>query len=495
MIKYLQLHLLLCALLFSSFALAKEHTEEQFLKNIDTTLYLRRQGIEFYQLNQAKFTRTENLTSQDIQDIYSVGSEYVKLRAHLLEQIKIIQDEVRITDRVIFTSKRPTQVKRNLLGVKTHYINLSDSEGQAKLRRVNMATTYGVMLFDNFITLIAPYYSHVKIRYLLNRDFPGRDYQLDNVAANYFNIFQRKFLLKGIRISERAEKHASENKITLTPFDQYMEKLIATSPAVEHLKDKGLFERGTITHILKRAEGDAILTTRTTTFQTSKLFGNSMGIFKSRDGLMRGMSENEKNGIIQRMKPLDVLLEKTPFRLTDTFIPGYYGHVAIWVGTETELRELGIWDHPSIVPHQKRIQEGHHIVEALRPGVQINTLDHFLDIDDMAVLRPTTLNEDQTKEYLIRAFEQIGKRYDFNFDVETNNLIVCSEIAYVVFHNVTWPTDRVMGRSTISPDHVAWEAVPGKSFMPVMLYQKGDEVKENIEEVFLKNISGPEGLK
>lgn len=493
--KFIQLQLLLCALFLSGFAMAKGHTEEEFLKNIDTTLYLRKQGIEFYQLNHEKFKRTESLTHEDIVNIYSVGTQYAKLRTLLLEQINIIQDEVQLTDRVIFTDKRPTMIKKNILGVNTHYLNLNDSEGQEKLRRINMATTYGLMLFDNFITLIAPYYSHVKIRYLLNRDFPGRDYQLDNVASNYFNVLQRKFLLKGIHISERAEKFIQTHKLISHSFDQYLGNLIHSSPAVEHLKDVGLFERGTITHILKRAEGDAILTTRTTTFQTSKLFGNSMGIFKSRDGYMKSLPESEKTGIVSRMKPLDVLLEKTPFRLTDSFIPGYYGHVAIWVGTETELRELGIWDHPMIVPHQKRIQAGHHIVEALRPGVQINTLNHFLDIDDMAVLRPNSLSKDQTKEYLIRAFEQIGKKYDFNFDVETNNLIVCSEIAYVVYHNVVWPTDRVLGRSTISPDHVAWEAIPGKSFTPVMLYQQGEEIKDNIEELFLKNISGPEGLK
>ena len=30
----------------------------------------------------------------------------------------------------------------------------------------------------------------------------------------------------------------------------------------------------------------------------------------------------------------DILLEKTPFRLTDKLIPGYWGHAAVWIGGE-----------------------------------------------------------------------------------------------------------------------------------------------------------------
>lgn len=163
----------------------------------------------------------------------------------------------------------------------------------------------------------------------------------------------------------------------------------------------------------------------------------------------------EKANIKAQMKPLDILLEKTPFRLTDKFIPGFYGHVAIWAGTEEDLKVLGIWNDPMVKPYQEAIRSGHFIIEALRPGVQINTLDHFLNIDDLLVLRDQTLTDDQRREFLIRAFAQIGKDYDFNFDVETDKKIVCSEIVYVVFHNIDWPAEKALGRYTISPDNVA----------------------------------------
>ena len=189
---------------------------------------------------------------------------------------------------------------------------------------------------------------------------------------------------------------------------------------------------------------------------------------------------SEKTQMASEMKPLDILLEKTPFRLTDQFIPGFYGHVALWVGTEEELKEAGVWDHPVVKPHQKAIREGHHIIEALRPGVQINTLDHFLNIDDMLVLRDESLSEAQRKEFLIRAFQQIGKDYDFNFDVETDKEIVCSEIVYVVFHNIDWPTEKALGRHTISPDHVAAKVFDGGQLKPIMIYSEGKRVEGDL---------------
>ena len=42
----------------------------------------------------------------------------------------------------------------------------------------------------------------------------------------------------------------------------------------------------------------------------------------------------------------------------------------------------------------RKQRNGARIVEALRPGVQINTLDHFLNIDDLLVLRRRELERE-----------------------------------------------------------------------------------------------------
>ena len=116
--------------------------------------------------------------------------------------------------------------------------------------------------------------------------------------------------------------------------------------------------------------------------------------------------------------------------------------------------------------------EGKSVLEALRNGVQLNTLDKFMDVDDVAVLR---INKMDIKAVERRAFRQLGKEYDFNFDVETLDKIVCSELVYQVFTDINWPTDKAFGRYTISPDNVAIKAYKGL-FTPVLFYHDGKKV-------------------
>jgi len=104
-----------------------------------------------------------------------------------------------------------------------------------------------------------------------------------------------------------------------------------------------------------------------------------------------------------------------------------------------------------------------------------------MNIDDFAILRPIfneSVNNTSTKEALLMAFRQVGKKYDFNFDVNTTDKIVCSELAYVSFPTIDWPTEKTLGRYNISPDNVAklaWNKVPLEL---VLFYHDGKLVNE-----------------
>jgi uncharacterized protein YycO len=204
----------------------------------------------------------------------------------------------------------------------------------------------------------------------------------------------------------------------------------------------------------------------------SALFGNTIGLVETRKGKLFNHPEVRED-LAKVLEAGDILLEKTPFRLTDALIPGHWGHAAIWVGTEEELEELGIWGHPLVRPYQSQIRRGHNIVEALRSGVQFSSLERFLNVDDLAVLRGAEINDGEKAQHILRAFRQVGKPYDFNFDVETTDRIVCSELVYIVYTKVSWPTEKTLGRSTISPDHVARKALNNGPFRLVTLYHDG----------------------
>jgi hypothetical protein len=237
----------------------------------------------------------------------------------------------------------------------------------------------------------------------------------------------------------------------------------------------------------------------------SRVFGNTVGLVQTRSGKLLPMSADPQTmrTLKGKLKPLDVLLEKTPFRLTDKFIPGYFGHVAIWVGTTEELKSyqvkyngkmISLLSHPDVIPHLPALSEGKLIVEALRPGTTLNTLEHFMDIDDFAVLESPVMSESETAMHLLRTIQQVGKPYDFNFNVETQRELICSELIYAVFTNQQWPTSVSLGRNTISPDQVAWRAVDS-CFKPKLMYLYGKSVSQNLKEELRKVLELPGGIE
>jgi hypothetical protein len=217
----------------------------------------------------------------------------------------------------------------------------------------------------------------------------------------------------------------------------------------------------------------------------SRLFGNTAGLIETRKGKLYGREEVHGD-LLGQLKAGDILLEKTPFRLTDILIPGYWGHVAIWTGTEQELVELGIWDHPVVKNYHQQIRQGRHVVEALRPGVQLNSLENFLNVDDLAVFRVHDDRDSRLADRLLLTFRQIGKPYDFNFDVETTNRIVCSELLYQTMTDISWPTKKSFGRRTISPDHVVRRLIDEKELSVVVLYHDGVQIHEDRLDVVQK---------
>jgi len=210
----------------------------------------------------------------------------------------------------------------------------------------------------------------------------------------------------------------------------------------------------------------------------SMVFGNAVGLVETRKGKLYGKQEvlSDIRGSLQAG---DILLEKTPFRLTDKLIPGYWGHAAVWIGTEEELKELGIWSNPVVARYRDEISKGRLVVEALRSGVEMNTLTHFLNIDSVGILRKPDLSREARANTVIQTLRQVGKPYDFNFDVESKERVYCSKLVYLSYSNMDWPTKKSMGRTTFTPDDVAVKATTREGTLQlVTFYHDGQRISE-----------------
>ena len=456
------------------------------------------------------------LKASDINYLNYAANRYKDLRETLLEGIARFAPLTNENVKLIINDSSPSifyQEKkvRQLFGGKSTeiiQINPRDEVGKSVIKRVKLGLTFALLLYDNYLVAVAPYEEHNKLRYIINES--GIDPEVEGylrvVSESYTDRKKMQRLIKAIEFISKIEQwesdHPNSGLMQNDPDNQYLNMMIYGSPSYGEIRKNSSQETESIFSINKinifknKIEDNIRLISSDATNQVSKMFGNAAGIIVARRGKMDELPKEKQSEIIANMQPLDILLEKAPFRLTDHLIPGYWSHVALWSGTENELRELGVWDelptiyneakekyHYSGPDFQEAIRNGHMVIEALRPGVQINTLQHFLNIDDLGVLRFNGLTIENKRSYLLNAFSQIGKSYDFNFDVESKNEIVCSELIYISFDDLDWNTSKTAGRYTISPDNVAQKLLDD-NMDPVLLYINGEELTENIGTVF-----------
>lgn len=349
------------------------------------------------------------------------------------------------------------ELRKELLGIAFKYENSRAifSRQEMQIKGTALALAASLILYDNYLLMISIFENDEQLRKFLNQRDKGykiKENQLAQVTLSYNSIRNRARVRKAMEFYERAKKRCDFSKDDDVLFlDSIIKNSFSYGLTRHHsplfvLKNKLKFMQAITADVLRKL-------TKEEMDLLSKFFGNSVGLIETRKGKLYRRAD-VFNYLTNQLRAGDILLEKTPFRLTDKFIPGHWGHAAIWVGTEHELKKLGAWKNNIVAKYQPQIKNGHCIVEALREGVCLNTLNHFLNIDDIAVIRPN-ITTNQLRERIILSLRQVGKDYDFNFDVETTDKIVCSELIYTVYLNIDWQTEKMLGRFTISPDNVA----------------------------------------
>lgn len=342
---------------------------------------------------------------------------------------------------------------------------------------ITMSLSAALTLYDNYLTAVALYQDDLFLRNHINEGdsaYLVPKGELRKVAASFTSAVNRARVRRGLIWYEKHAAYLSESD---HDSQRYLATLVEQSPSYSMVrKIRPLNYAGNLFDLIGTTSVDTLYTIQNEGISlSSMIFGNVIGLVESRRGKLDKRPEIHKQ-VIRELQAGDVLLEKTPFRLTDSFIPGHWGHAAVWIGSESELRELDIWHHPVVKPYHSQIRRGRGVVEALRSGVEMNTLQHFMNVDDLAVLRQNNLNQEQRRRVILQALRQVGKAYDFSFDTQSTNKIVCSELVYHAYGDVNWPTERKLGRVVVSPDNIAQKAVDGDLFEVVILYHDGSQV-------------------
>jgi hypothetical protein len=160
------------------------------------------------------------------------------------------------------------------------------------------------------------------------------------------------------------------------------------------------------------------------------------------------------------LRPGDVMLVRAEKKLTSAILPGFWAHAAMFVGSASDLKRLGIAVHPAVAKHLTRFEtkdEGRGcVIEALSPCVQINSLEFCLYADHVALLRPR-LSQDTLREAVTESFQYLDRPYDYEFDFNNSARVVCTGLIYRCFHKregVRFNLVKRLGRYTLSGDDI-----------------------------------------
>jgi hypothetical protein len=168
------------------------------------------------------------------------------------------------------------------------------------------------------------------------------------------------------------------------------------------------------------------------------------------------------NRVLPLLQKWDIICQKSPGRLSDKIIPGYFGHSGIYTGDSI-------------------------FAEVIAPRARFSSSLKFLEGEEFLVIRPLFGTENQTEEMEGLLKGQIGKKYDFNYNVESPDLLTCTELIYLVYDQVAWQTRKIAGRFMIPPDCLVRTALNGEK-LRVQYYIDRERIIEMPDLKFVEEL-------
>ena len=169
------------------------------------------------------------------------------------------------------------------------------------------------------------------------------------------------------------------------------------------------------------------------------------------------------------LEPGDVLITRHDDALSNWFLPGFWPHGALYIGSEKQRSELGV---RLTNERSQKALDPFSVLEAKKDGVLFRPVSETLHVDAFTVLRPR-MNAEQRAESLHRAATHEGKLYDFSFNFGRADRLVCTEVVYRAFHGVgpfIFELQRHAGRMGLSAEDVLNTAIDAELFDVCCVY-------------------------
>jgi len=225
-------------------------------------------------------------------------------------------------------------------------------------------------------------------------------------------------------------------------------------------------------------------------FHLLKLSGSAVAELKQPFSLISGavperapgqekrVTEGVQATIGELLRPGDVFVTRHDDALSNLFLPGFWPHAALYIGSIEDRAQLGM----AAPDENDRCMEQVRFLEAKKDGVLFRSLEETLAVDALMVLRPK-LSHTELGEALTRAISHEGKLYDFVFDFRKADRLACTEVIYRGYHGVgpvNFELRKHAGRPCISAEDLIEQALGSGCFEKIADFG----VEENLVRVF-----------
>ena len=138
-----------------------------------------------------------------------------------------------------------------------------------------------------------------------------------------------------------------------------------------------------------------------------------------------GIKGHHEREIMSILEPGDVLLRRYTHYLGSVFIPGYWSHVAMYVG-------------------------GDKVIHMLGKGIAKEDILMFMRTDDIAVLRADDSAMITRAITKAQEYYQLGVGYDYEFDFDDKSKMSCTELVNTCYESPGF--DNRKNKKYILPD-------------------------------------------
>ncbi|MEM9238168.1 MAG: YiiX/YebB-like N1pC/P60 family cysteine hydrolase [Verrucomicrobiota bacterium] len=134
---------------------------------------------------------------------------------------------------------------------------------------------------------------------------------------------------------------------------------------------------------------------------------------------------------LELARPGDVFVTRHDDAMSNLFLPGFWPHAALFIGSEADRAEMGL-QFP--VSFAGQLTDPICFLESKKDGVRLRPAEDTLAVDAFVILRPS-LETAEIGEALGRAIGHAGKLYDFVFDFRCSDRLACTEVIYRTYHH------------------------------------------------------------